>query len=86
MVYKIILRQRRVPETALFRILRDNELPEAALKISEKQIIIPGGKQLQDIAVIFLQMLKKMQKHRIGCFPVGGVGVAVGKSHGVSII
>lgn len=70
MVYKIILRQRRVPEPSLFRILRDNELSEAALKISEKQIVIPGGKQLQDIAVIFLQMLKKMQKHRIGCiFP-----------------
>ena len=59
MVYKIILRQRRVPEPSLFRILRDNELSEAALKISEKQIVIPGGKQLQDIAVIFLQMLKK---------------------------
>ena len=54
MVDKIILRQRRVCEQSLIRILSYDQFLSVAFEGSKKNFVILRGQQFKDIAVIFL--------------------------------
>lgn len=70
----------RIGNTAAFARLEQRKLAldqklQIASKISQEQLVVPGGQQSQNIVVIFLQMLQKMQKGCIGAAAIKNMPV-----------
>lgn len=64
------------------RKLADDEIPQTVFEVAQKKLVIPAGQQLQNMVVVSLQMLKQVQKDRIGGIAVKKVPVL--RSSGVS--
>ena len=63
--------------------LAGGQLAQICLEILQKQLVVPSGKQFQNMVVVLLQMLQQVQEHRlrgiaienmpVRLFVVGGV-------------
>ena len=59
MIHQIILRKYRCRKQSLVRILLQDQLFQIALEIPDKNLIILGRQQFQNIPVVFLQVAQR---------------------------